>query len=62
MRTEPQARRWRVNITPISSQIEGGAVTELVMLVLPREAAKELLALGGMELADLPAPTPRDAS
>jgi hypothetical protein len=70
MRTEPQdggidnaqvSRRWRVNVTPIRSQIEGGGpAVDLVMIVMPREAAKQLLRLGGMELADLPVPIPRN--
>jgi hypothetical protein len=48
-----------VNATPIRSQVEGGTVTDLVMMVLERETAKQLLALAGLELADLPEPPPR---
>lgn len=51
-------REWRIGVTAINAQMEGGPPQPFVMLYMPRECAKQLLALGGMVLADLPAPAP----
>jgi hypothetical protein len=61
VKADALTHNWKITVTPIRSANEDGIVDDLVMIVMSREGAKQLLKAAGLELGDVPKYQPMGA-